>query len=170
MERFKQPPQKETRLAKWKEEMMEIGTDKWIEDVLEQKPTLEEIRELIMSGNENKGVNPFGGNEQKEKIANIIMEQEPNNEDLHWIVKFVEGPVLEKAGKILLNREPSIRQLWNIYFEMKDEQVKKEALLQLKKRENELDKWEKKIYRNNWNIGGFRFIIVVHTRLLSFRP
>lgn len=142
-EKFKLP---QTRLAKWKEELENgsSGTDECVEDVLKQKPTLEELRELIMNGNEKEGYDPFSARkEQKEKIASIIMEQKPNNEDLHWIVRFVEGPVLEEAGKMLIERKPSIRQLWNIYWEIQDEQIKKEALLQLKKKESELDKWER---------------------------
>lgn len=142
-EKFKLP---QTRLAKWKEELENggRGTHECVEDILKQKPTLEELRELIMSGNEKKGYDPFSARkEQKEKIANIIMEQEPNNEDLHWIVRFVEGPIREEAGRMLIERKPSVRQLWNIYWEMQDEQMKKEALLQLKKKENELDKYER---------------------------
>jgi len=131
--------QEETRINEWKKEIKRGGgTKEQLGNMLEQKPTLEEVRELM------KIYEPLLlKNEQKEEIARIIMDQEPNNEDLIWIVEFVNGPIKEKAGRILLNRDPNVRQLWNIIYEMKNEQVRREALMQLKKKENELDEYQK---------------------------
>ena len=103
----------EKRIDKWRKETeIQGGTGEHLENILEQKPTSEEIRELM------KIFEPLLlKNEQKEKIADIIMNQEPNNEDLSWIVEFVKGPFQEKAAETLLEKEPNIRQLWNIYWQ-----------------------------------------------------
>lgn len=136
--KFEQTSQ-EKRIDKWRKEITtDNGTEEYLESILEQKPTLEEIRELM------EIFEPLLlKNEQKEKIADIIMTQEPDNEDLSWIIEFVKGPFQEKAVKTLLEKEPSIKHLWRIYWQIENLETRKIALLQLKEREGELNNYEK---------------------------
>jgi len=129
--KFEQTSQEE-RIDKWrKETTINGGTEEYLENILKQKPTLEEIKELM------EIFEPLLlKNEQKEKIADIIIAQEPDNKDLSWVIEFVKGPFQEKAIETLLEREPDIRQLWNIYWHIENPEMKKTALLRLEERED----------------------------------